>query len=69
MASGIDTKLAKSLECAVCLEVFEDPIVLSWQHIYCRKCLKRLNVRSSNTFIKCPECRKVTKVREAVRQN
>ena len=64
MASSIERKLAKHLECAICLEKFEEPKVLSCQHSYCRKCLERLMTRLGEDYmITCPECRKQTKVR------
>ena len=64
MASPIEKKLAKHLECPICLEKFTEPKVLSCQHSYCRKCLERL-VRDpgpEDYEVTCPECRKSTKV-------
>ena len=67
MASGMDKKLAKHLECAICLERFKEPKVLACQHSYCRKCLKRLvadvDGRRDMFQVKCPECRRKTKVK------
>lgn len=64
MASPIEKKLAKHLECPICLEKFAEPKVLSCQHSYCKKCLKRLvRLEREDYEVTCPECRKSTKVR------
>ncbi|XP_068729990.1 tripartite motif-containing protein 2-like [Montipora capricornis] len=64
MASPIHKKLAKHLECPICLEKFTEPKVLSCQHSYCRMCLERLVRRlgRDDYEVTCPECRKNTKV-------
>ncbi|KAL9958079.1 hypothetical protein ACROYT_G035048 [Oculina patagonica] len=64
MASSIEKKLAKHLECPICLEKFVEPKVLSCQHTYCRKCLEKLVARldRENYEVTCPECRASTKV-------
>ncbi|KAL9958088.1 hypothetical protein ACROYT_G035057 [Oculina patagonica] len=64
MASSVETKLAKHLECGICLERFEEPKMLTCQHSYCKRCLERLvtTVALQDHEIKCPECRKGTKV-------
>ncbi|XP_068759536.1 tripartite motif-containing protein 2-like [Montipora capricornis] len=65
MASpAIYKKLAKHLECPICLEKFTEPKVLSCQHSYCRKCLEKLarGLRRDDYEVTCPECRKSTKV-------
>ena len=59
--------LTKSLQdevtCPLCLDVFEDPKILSCHHIYCKApCLEGLALRSGYRSILCPECRKITPV-------
>lgn len=44
----------KDLECSICLEIFQMPIVLICGHTFCRKCIE-LQKQESN---KCPQCRK-----------
>ena len=65
MASGVDKKVAEHLECAICLERFKEPKVLSCQHLYCRVCLERLVTadRRGKYEITCPECRRKSGVR------
>ena len=59
----LEEKLAKSLECAICLDTFEDPRMLRCQHSYCRKCLEKIVVRVGSTYkLTCPECREDIKV-------
>ena len=64
MATSKDD-LAEYLECGICLEKFEEPKVLSCQHLYCKKCLERLVTRDDQGAyeITCPECRQKSKVR------
>ena len=55
--------LQDEITCPLCLDVFEDPKILSCHHIYCKApCLKGLALRSGNRTISCPECRKITPV-------
>ena len=59
-----DLDLAEYLECGICRDKFEEPKVLSCQHIYCKKCLERLVTRDypGAYEITCPECRQKSKV-------
>ncbi|XP_046584778.1 tripartite motif-containing protein 54-like [Haliotis rubra] len=60
------------LTCPICLQIYQDPVVMSCMHSYCRECLKDLHVKSttaeeswdtrlktSNT-LPCPACRAIT---------
>ena len=68
MASGImegDFKRvsAQSLECAICLNVFNEPKILSCSHTFCHTCLKRLlESQLDGKKLPCPVCRNVTDV-------
>ena len=72
MASGVEKQVSQHLECAVCLERLKEPKMLSCQHTYCRECLEELlntDGRRRNVYeIKCPECRKKTRVSEVTHQ-
>ena len=65
MASGVENKLSKHLECAICLERFKEPKMLSCQHTYCKMCLERLVTTNGQGKyeVTCPECRRETEVR------
>ena len=65
MASGVEKKLVRHLECAICLERLKEPKVLSCQHTYCKRCLERLVTTSGRGKyeVTCPECRRKTEVR------
>ena len=64
MASINEEKLVKVLECAICLDLYEEPKVLPCQHTYCRKCLEQLAFGDGRIRrVNCPECRRVIKVR------
>ena len=52
--------LEQEITCPLCLGTFEDPRVLSCQHVYCKSCLENLASRAGNMSITCPECRKVS---------
>ena len=64
MASGVEKKITKHLECAICMETFKEPKMLTCQHSYCKKCLGRLVIADGrgNYKIICPECRQKTQV-------
>ena len=46
-------KRTKQLECAICMDIFDDPISLSCGHTFCRTCLCDMREK------KCPLCNKV----------
>ena len=53
----------KLLRCAVCIEQFKEPKVLSCLHTYCKECLVKLvKKKGRDHIITCPECRQDTKV-------
>ena len=43
-----------NLECAICLEMYNDPRALPCQHVFCNQCLQNV---ISTAGPKCPECR------------
>jgi hypothetical protein len=54
------------LECSVCLDLLQDPILLSCPHSLCRCCAERLHGSSSDyDFVRCPICRKDTGILDA----
>ena len=56
-------ELEEEITCPLCLDVFDDPKILSCHHIYCRvPCLEGLARSGGSATISCPECRKVTHV-------
>lgn len=40
----------ENFNCAICLDVFLDPVNIECGHVFCKKCIEKLD--------KCPECRK-----------
>ena len=62
--STLEDRLAKNLECAICLDTYDDPRMLKCQHSYCRKCLEGIVTSVGRVQkVKCPECREEIKVR------
>jgi len=50
-----DLKIVEdNLSCPICYELFQNPKCLPCLHIYCEKCLEKLQKGSK---ISCPECR------------
>uniref|UniRef100_A0A3Q2WTT3 RING-type domain-containing protein n=1 Tax=Haplochromis burtoni TaxID=8153 RepID=A0A3Q2WTT3_HAPBU len=43
-----------NLKCPICLEIFQDPVILWCSHSVCRACLQRWWTETSAT---CPICR------------
>ena len=55
--------LQREVTCSLCLDVLQDPKLLSCDHIFCKSpCLENLARRSDNNSLSCPECRAITVV-------
>lgn len=54
--------LSKDCECAICLEIMENPRSLDCRHSFCKDCLETTVDFNENSevVLKCPTCRKVT---------
>ena len=52
---GLDAKYAKTLECAICLLILDNPIITDCGHNYCYECLQYHLEKGSDG---CPKCRK-----------
>ena len=53
------------LVCTVCFEAYVEPCIpknLDCGHVCCKECLKQLLLQTGHGFVKCPECRRKTKV-------
>ncbi|GAA6102713.1 E3 ubiquitin-protein ligase TRIM47 isoform X1 [Tachysurus ichikawai] len=63
MATAPDTKgeLQKELVCAICLDYFDDPVILKCGHNFCRMCILMHWEENGGDDIgyQCPECRMV----------
>ncbi|CAF3850268.1 unnamed protein product [Rotaria sp. Silwood2] len=55
--------LENLLQCAICLDRFQIPKVLSCQHTFCLACLQRM-YNNQNRTLSCPTCRKVINLRQ-----
>ncbi len=65
--SGMLKKLKSEVTCPLCLEIFNEPKRLPCEHVYCRKCLRDLVLRSdTGREITCPECRRDTAINNDV---
>ena len=54
---------AQNLECSICLNIFDDPKILSCSHTFCKGCLTRLLESQPNASeLPCPVCREITNV-------
>lgn len=54
--------LAHELSCAICFQIYSDPLILPCGHSYCRACILKTTdaaEKSGNTLPRCPECREV----------
>src|ERR1700761_554813 len=53
-----DERFAKTIECEICLNILNDPLMTKCGHNYCHQCLKHLINTSQNIeTLKCPKCR------------
>ena len=56
---------AQNLECPICLNIFDDPKILSCSHTFCKGCLARLlESQPDSSKLPCPVCRAATDVPE-----
>ena len=56
---------AQNLECPICLNIFDDPKILTCSHTFCKGCLARLlESQPDDSKLPCPVCRGVTDVPE-----
>ena len=55
-----------ALDCAVCMERYRDPRVLSCGHSFCLQCLERITVNPGG--LPCPNCRSLTPLTTEGRQ-
>ena len=54
-------KVAARLECAICLDQYKDPKLLSCFHVFCKQCLEYLVRQEEGQWIlQCPNCRRTT---------
>ncbi|RVE61616.1 hypothetical protein OJAV_G00172440 [Oryzias javanicus] len=51
------SRLEELLTCPVCQDIFRDPRQLPCGHSMCLSCLKNLEDHSSNSPLRCPDCR------------
>lgn len=64
--------VTEELTCSICLELFEEPVLLSCAHTFCRQCLREFCVRhpapktgkgeGEGETILCPKCRATIKL-------
>ena len=54
--------LEKEVTCSLCQDICKKPKELPCDHIYCKKCLKGLALRSLDKTISCPKCQNVTDI-------
>ena len=57
-------QISEQLVCAVCLERFAAPRVLSCMHTFCTDCLHRIANNDCSKSITCPTCRVETPIPE-----
>ncbi|XP_067837610.1 E3 ubiquitin/ISG15 ligase TRIM25-like [Heptranchias perlo] len=58
------------LTCAVCLQVYQDPVVLSCQHSFCLKCIEGVWVQTPGPEgFECPQCRQKFNPRPSLKRN
>lgn len=63
--------IGSHLECAICLDRYQNPKQLSCPHVFCKTCIDRaLEFRNDGSaVISCPQCRKRTYIGYAETSN
>nr|XP_054774094.1 E3 ubiquitin-protein ligase TRIM71-like [Lytechinus pictus] len=66
--TGIDNQekassSSQNLVCPLCLDIFDEPTILTCGHTFCRKCLKKYDLTHQDIdHMVCPLCREITKL-------
>ncbi|XP_068118313.1 E3 ubiquitin/ISG15 ligase TRIM25-like [Hyperolius riggenbachi] len=69
-AAMASAAVREELDCAVCLNIYTDPVTLSCGHNFCRGCIDRvLDTQAASGVYSCPECREECLERPALRRN
>ncbi|XP_077327821.1 E3 ubiquitin-protein ligase TRIM39-like [Lithobates pipiens] len=67
MASG---DLRAEMKCSLCLNIYNDPVILRCGHNFCRVCIDRvLDAQGGSGGYSCPECREKFPDRSALQKN
>ncbi|XP_067837611.1 E3 ubiquitin/ISG15 ligase TRIM25-like [Heptranchias perlo] len=62
--------LEDELTCAVCLQVYQDPVVLSCQHSFCLKCIEGVWAKTPGPEgFECPQCHRKFNPRPSLERN
>ncbi|KAM6923989.1 tripartite motif containing 105 [Xenentodon cancila] len=56
-SSATKSSLREDLTCAICCDLFRDPVMLSCMHHFCKSCISRY-WRGIHGPVTCPQCRK-----------
>eukprot|EP01083_Nonionella_stella_P101333 287155_1 len=59
MSLFLDPEAAKRFECAICFEIYKEPVQVGCEeHLFCNQCVKDLISEKGSSF-DCPLCRKI----------
>ncbi|XP_041361141.1 uncharacterized protein LOC121377275 [Gigantopelta aegis] len=51
-----DSEMERQLSCAICFELYTDPMLLPCLHSLCRNCVRAMTKDGTESVFKCPEC-------------
>ncbi|XP_004070313.1 E3 ubiquitin/ISG15 ligase TRIM25 [Oryzias latipes] len=71
-SSKPEETLAQELSCPICLQLYQDPVVLPCGHNYCRDCISKSSDTvdvSSKVLPRCPECREEFNGMDSLQKN
>lgn len=58
------SKISKYLNCSICQEVFNDPVMPPCQHTFCKVCLQGWTENQRAATVNCPVCRSQFRIRD-----
>jgi hypothetical protein len=58
MAAKNTPSVEEHITCSICMEVYTNPLRLSCEHCFCKKCLLGLCSGDPGSKFQCPECRR-----------
>lgn len=57
VATSTKSSLREDLTCAICCDLFREPVMLACMHHFCKPCISRY-WRGTQGTVTCPQCRK-----------
>ena len=65
-ADDYDIEMERQLSCAICYELYTDPLLLPCLHSLCKGCVTAITKGGTASSFKCPECQQVVTLNKGI---